>query len=103
MVYVVGTLQNGSHGTSRDGIEILRSCVAHRRVDSAVVVRRSGEQLEYAGDGPTSSVITPPVVETKVERKGRLVSAPPTLAGPARFEHLPERRFLCGVYGEVPV
>jgi hypothetical protein len=52
VVYVVGRFQYGAHGTSRDGIEILRSCVAHHRLDGAVVVRRLGEQLEYAGDDP---------------------------------------------------
>src|SRR5215211_4009616 len=52
---------------------------------------------------PTSSVITPPVVETKVERKDRLVSAPPTSGGPTRCEHLSERRFLGVLYAKVPV
>src|SRR5215212_9166803 len=52
---------------------------------------------------PTSSVITPPVVETKVERNDRLVSAPPTLASPTLSEHLLERGFLGRIYREVPV
>src|SRR5215212_8949337 len=52
---------------------------------------------------PTSSVITPPVVETKVERKGRLDSASPTSACPTRSKHLLERGFLGRICREVPV
>src|SRR5919112_5204908 len=52
---------------------------------------------------PTSSVITPPVVETKVECKDRLDSASPTSACPTRSKHLLERGFLGRIYREVPV
>src|SRR5919112_3796312 len=52
---------------------------------------------------PTSSVITPPVVETNVERKDRLDSASLTSACPTRSKHLLERGFLGRIYGEVPV
>src|SRR5829696_4378674 len=52
---------------------------------------------------PASSVITPPVVEAKVDRRERLVPSLPKSAGPTRSEHLSERRFLGAVYGEVPV
>src|SRR5918993_1384573 len=52
---------------------------------------------------PTSSVITPPMVETKVERKGRLDMAPPKSARPARCAHLSEGGLLCGVHAETPI
>src|SRR5215207_2660127 len=52
---------------------------------------------------PASSVITPPVVETKVDRRERLVPSLPKSAGPTRSEHLSERRFRAAVYGGVPV
>jgi hypothetical protein len=40
---------------------------------------------------PTSSVITPPVVETKVELKDRSVQSPPKSADLTRSEHLTQR------------
>src|SRR5215218_285970 len=52
---------------------------------------------------PTSSVITPPVVETNMERKDRLDSASPTSACPTCSKHLLERGFLGRIYREVPV
>src|SRR3712207_3758754 len=52
---------------------------------------------------PASSVITPPVVETKVELKGRSDSDRDTSATPAGSEHLSEGRLLGGVDAELPV